>query len=82
MLFSFNIDHQFEGFWGHCCRSVLVSDPGLMRTGLADPAMSGRIELMLFRKRDEIIRGGKNSPLGKEVVEREGVNEIKKKGNE
>ncbi|KAK3891237.1 hypothetical protein Pcinc_004877 [Petrolisthes cinctipes] len=38
-------------------RSVLISDPDLMRTALADPAFSGRIDLILFRARNRIITG-------------------------
>ncbi|KAK4295179.1 hypothetical protein Pmani_032235 [Petrolisthes manimaculis] len=45
-------------------RSVLISDPDLMRTALADPAFSGRIDLILFRARDKIITGQDYDPLG------------------
>ncbi|KAG0712303.1 Cytochrome P450 2J6 [Chionoecetes opilio] len=44
--------------------AVLVSDPALMRTGLADPAASGRIDMHLFRKRDSIIKGRDCPSLG------------------
>ncbi|KAG0698352.1 Cytochrome P450 2J6 [Chionoecetes opilio] len=46
------MSYKSFGVW-----TVLVSDPALMRTGLADPAASGRIDLLLFRKRDSIIKG-------------------------
>ncbi|MPC72944.1 Cytochrome P450 2J6 [Portunus trituberculatus] len=45
--------------WG-----LLVSDPALMKAGLADTALSGRIDLILFEHRDAIIRKKKSSPLG------------------
>ncbi|KAG0714478.1 Cytochrome P450 2H2 [Chionoecetes opilio] len=44
--------------------TVLVSDPALMRTGLADPAASGRLDHPLFRKRDSIIKGRDCPALG------------------
>ncbi|KAG0724549.1 Cytochrome P450 2J6 [Chionoecetes opilio] len=45
-------------------RTVLVSDPALMRTGLADPVASGRTDLLLLRKRDSIIKGRECPALG------------------
>ncbi|KAG0723924.1 Cytochrome P450 2J6 [Chionoecetes opilio] len=44
--------------------TVLVSDPALMRTGLADPVASGRTDLLLLRKRDSIIKGRECPALG------------------
>ncbi|XP_050700527.1 cytochrome P450 2J2-like isoform X6 [Eriocheir sinensis] len=53
------LTYKIFGQW-----AVLVSDPALMRAGLADPAASGRIDLLLFGTRDEIIKGGKSAHLG------------------
>lgn len=54
-ILSFRVFNQWR---------VLVSDPGLMRAGLADPATAGRIEVLVFGMRDVMIQGKENPPLG------------------
>ncbi|XP_050700522.1 cytochrome P450 2C15-like isoform X2 [Eriocheir sinensis] len=44
--------------------AVLVSDPAMMRAGLANPGLVGRNDNRLFGTRDDLIKGGKSPPLG------------------
>ncbi|XP_063865486.1 cytochrome P450 2J4-like isoform X2 [Scylla paramamosain] len=53
------LSYRVFNTWG-----LLVSDPALMKAGMADPALSGRIDLILFDHRDSIIRRNKSAPLG------------------